>query len=72
LIAGVAAAAARQWRTAEDHFEIALQHAVAFPQRLEDAEIRRFHAMMLMERAAQLIARRRKGYLVKRCWFIRA
>jgi predicted ATPase len=52
MIAGVAAAAARQWRMAEDHFEIALQHAVAFPQRLEEAEIRRFHAMMLMERAA--------------------
>jgi hypothetical protein len=51
-IAGVAAAAARQWRAAEDHFQIALQHAEAFPQRLEQAEIRRFHAMMLMDRAA--------------------
>jgi tetratricopeptide (TPR) repeat protein len=51
-IAGVAAAAARQWLAAEDHFEIALQHAEAFPQRLEQAEIRRFHAMMLMDRAA--------------------
>jgi tetratricopeptide (TPR) repeat protein len=51
-IAGVAAAAARQWRAAEDHFRIALQHAETFPQRLEQAEIRRFHAMMLMDRAA--------------------
>jgi predicted ATPase len=51
-IAGVAAAAARQWRAAEDHFGVALQHAEAFPQRLEQAEIRRFHAMMLMDRAA--------------------
>jgi tetratricopeptide (TPR) repeat protein len=51
-IAGVAAAAARQWRAAEDHFGIALQHAEAFPQRLEQAEIRRFHAMMLIDRAA--------------------
>jgi hypothetical protein len=51
-IVGLAAAATRQWRAAEDHFGIALQHAEAFPQRLEQAEIRRFHAMMLMERAA--------------------
>ena len=51
-IAGVAAAAARQWLAAEDHFEIALQHAEAFPQRLEQAEIRRFHAMMLLSRGA--------------------
>ena len=51
-IAGVAAAAARKWRTAEDHFGIALQHAEAFPQHLEESEIRRFHAMMLMDRAA--------------------
>jgi tetratricopeptide (TPR) repeat protein len=51
-IAGVAAAAARQWKAAEDHFQIAMQQAEAFPQRLEQAEIRRFHAMMLMDRAA--------------------
>jgi hypothetical protein len=51
-IAGVAAAAARQWRAAEDHFGIALQHAEAFPQRLEQAETRRFHAMMLLDRGA--------------------
>jgi hypothetical protein len=51
-IAGLAAAAARQWRPAEDHFGIALQHAEAFPQRLEQAEIRRFHAMMLIDRGA--------------------
>jgi hypothetical protein len=51
-IAGIAAAAAHQWHAAEDHFEIAIQHAEALPQRLELAEIRRFHAMMLMDRAA--------------------
>ena len=51
-IAGVAAAAARQWEAAEDHFQIALQQAESFPHRLEQAEIRRFHAMMLMDRAA--------------------
>src|SRR2546425_7865810 len=51
-IAGVAAAAARQWQAAENHFQIAMQQAEAFPQRLEQTEIRRFHAMMLLDRAA--------------------
>jgi tetratricopeptide (TPR) repeat protein len=51
-IAGLAAAAACQWEAAEDHFQIALQQAKSLPQRLEQAEIRRFHAMMLMDRAA--------------------
>jgi hypothetical protein len=51
-IAGVSAAAAQEWEAAEDHFKIALQHARSFPDRLEPAEIRRFHAMMLMDRGA--------------------
>jgi hypothetical protein len=51
-IAGVAAAAARQWDAAEHHFQVAMQHAESFPNLLEQAEIRRFHAMMLMDRAA--------------------
>jgi len=51
-VAGVAAAAARQWEAAEEHFQIAMQQAESFPYRLEQADIRRFHAMMLMDRAA--------------------
>ena len=51
-IAGVAAATARQWEAAEEHFRIAMEQAESFPYRLEQAEIRRFHAMMLIERAA--------------------
>jgi tetratricopeptide (TPR) repeat protein len=50
--AGVAAAAARKWEAAEEHFKIALQQAESFPDHLEQAEIRRFHAMMLIDRAA--------------------
>jgi hypothetical protein len=50
-IAGAAAAAAGQWEAAEEHFQIALQQAEAFPNRLEQAEIRRFRAMMLIDRA---------------------
>ena len=37
---------------AEDHFRIAMEQAETVPQRLEQAEIRRFHAMMLIDRAA--------------------
>jgi predicted ATPase len=52
-IAGVAAAGARQWEAAEEHLRIAMQQADSFPQRLEQAEIRRFHAMVLRDRAAR-------------------
>ena len=51
-IAGVAAAAASKWDAAEEHFQIARQQAEFFPDRLEQAEIRRFHSMMLIDRAA--------------------
>jgi tetratricopeptide (TPR) repeat protein len=51
-IAGIAASAARQWEAAEEHFKIALQQAEYFPNRLEQTEIRRFHAMMLIDRDA--------------------
>jgi len=51
-IAGFSAAAARQWGAAEDHFQVAMQQAKSFPHFLEQAEIRRFHAMMLIDRAA--------------------
>ena len=50
-IAGLAAAGARQWKAAEDHFRVARRQADFFPDRLEQAEIRRFQAMMLRDRA---------------------
>ena len=51
-IVGIAAASAHQWEAAEEHFQIAMQQAESFPNRLEQTEIRRFHAMMLIDRAA--------------------
>ena len=51
-IAGIAASAAHQWGAAEDHFQIALHQAQSFPDRLEQAEIRRFRGMMLLDRGA--------------------
>ncbi len=50
-IAGLAAAAAHQWEAAEKHFQVAMRQAEFFPDFLEQAEIRRFHAMMLRDRA---------------------
>ena len=52
-VAGVAASAAQEWEAAEEHFQIAMQTAESLPNRLEQAEIRRFHAMMLLERGAR-------------------
>ena len=51
-IAGLAAGAERQWEAAEDHFRIVMLQAESLPDSLEQAEIRRFHAMMLVDRAA--------------------
>jgi tetratricopeptide (TPR) repeat protein len=50
--AGIAAIAARNWDTAENHFRIAMQQAESYPNVVEQADIRRFHAMMLLNRAA--------------------
>jgi tetratricopeptide (TPR) repeat protein len=50
-IAGIAAAAARQWEAAEDHFQMAMRQAESFPHVLEQTDIQRFHAMMLINRA---------------------
>jgi tetratricopeptide (TPR) repeat protein len=52
-VAGMAAAAAREWEAAEDYFQTAMQHAESFPHLLEQAEIRTFYAMMLLDRAGQ-------------------
>ena len=62
-VAGIAASAGRQWEVAEDHFQTAMQHAESFPYHLEQAEIRRFHAMMLLDRAGQGDRERARGLL---------
>jgi eukaryotic-like serine/threonine-protein kinase len=51
-IGGIAAAAAHSWDTAEEHFQIAMMQAESFPNIVEQADIRRFRAMMLVTRAA--------------------
>jgi hypothetical protein len=66
-VAGMAAAAARQWDASEQHFQTALRQAETFPHSLEQAEIRRFHAMMLIERAAPGDRARARGFL-RQAW----
>ena len=51
-IAGLAAGGAHQWEAAERHFKIAERQAEYFPDLLEQAEIHRFNAMVLLDRAA--------------------
>ena len=52
-VAGLAAAGAHQWKAAEDHFQLARRQADFSPDRPEQAEIRRFQAMMLKNRAGR-------------------
>jgi class 3 adenylate cyclase/tetratricopeptide (TPR) repeat protein len=48
--AGISAAAGRRWDKAEEHYQTALQQAHDLPHRLEQPEVRRFYATMLLER----------------------
>ncbi|MGQ0465976.1 MAG: ATP-binding protein [Sporichthyaceae bacterium] len=52
-VAGVAAAAERDWDAAEAHFAIALAQADELPHRFEQLETRRCYAAMLAERGAR-------------------
>jgi tetratricopeptide (TPR) repeat protein len=51
-VAGIAATAARNWDSAERHFSEALRIAEELPHRIEQPEVRRFHAQMLIERGS--------------------
>jgi class 3 adenylate cyclase/tetratricopeptide (TPR) repeat protein len=50
--AGVAAAAGRQWKKAEQHYQTALRQAHEIPVVLEQPEVRRWYARMLVDRNA--------------------
>lgn len=51
--AGIAAAAGRDWEVAERHFQTALRQADELPHRIEQADVRRWYARMLMDRDAR-------------------
>jgi hypothetical protein len=69
-VAGIAAAAGGRWDVAERHFSEALRVARELPHLLEQPEIRRFHAQMLLDRddpgdvdrARVFLGEARKGY----------
>jgi serine/threonine protein kinase/tetratricopeptide (TPR) repeat protein len=48
--AGIAAAAGERWDEAEEHFETALRQAHEIPVRIEQPEVRRWYAWMLIDR----------------------
>ena len=50
-VAGIAASAAKRYDDAEGHFAAALEEAERLPLRNEEAEVRRFWAAMLLDRA---------------------
>jgi tetratricopeptide (TPR) repeat protein len=63
--AGIAAAAARRWEQAEHHYQAALQVAEALPSRIEQADLRRLHACMLLDRDQPGDRERARGQLAK-------
>jgi len=68
--AGIAAAAGGDWYQAQEHFEDALRTAHEIPHRVEQPEVRRWYARMLLdrdapgdrERARTLLAEARTAY----------
>ena len=50
--AGIAAAAGQLWEQAKDHFDTALRQAHEIPHVIEQPEVRRWYARMLIERNA--------------------
>jgi serine/threonine protein kinase/tetratricopeptide (TPR) repeat protein len=50
--AGIAAAAGQLWEQAEEHFDTALKQAHEIPHVIEQPEVRRWYAHMLMKRGA--------------------
>jgi class 3 adenylate cyclase/tetratricopeptide (TPR) repeat protein len=51
-VAGMAAAAGRQWEKAEEHYQTALRQAHELPVVIQQPEVRRWYARMLIDRDA--------------------
>jgi hypothetical protein len=51
-VAGIAATAGKQWQTAEAHYQTALRQAHELPHMIEQPEVRRWYARMLLDRDA--------------------
>lgn len=69
-VAGIAAAAGRDWHRSEDHFRSAVKQLAPFPNAFERHEVNRFYAQMLLERddpgdsdaALEMLHAARSGY----------
>ena len=51
-VAGIAAAAGERWQEAEEHHQAALRQADELPHLIEQPEVRRWYARMLLDRNA--------------------
>ena len=49
-MAGIAAACGQQWRAAEEHYREALRQAHDLSHKIEQPEVRRWYARMLLDR----------------------
>jgi tetratricopeptide (TPR) repeat protein len=49
-VAGIAAACGGQWEKAEEHYQTALRQAHELPHKIEQPEVRRWYARMLLDR----------------------
>jgi len=63
--AGIAAAAGEEWTLAEAHFEKALRLAEELPHRLEQPEVRRWYARMLLDREGSGDEQRARKMLIE-------
>ena len=62
-VAGIAAASGGNWDGAEAHFEAALREAHELPHKIEQPEVRRWYADMLIERGAPDDVEKARGLL---------
>jgi tetratricopeptide (TPR) repeat protein len=51
-VAGIAAACGKQWEKTEEHYQTALRQAHQLPHKIEQPEVRRWYARMLIDRDA--------------------
>ncbi len=62
-LAGIAAGAGANWAQADEHFQMALRRAEEMPNIIEQPEVRRFYARMLLDRNAPGDREKARGLL---------
>jgi len=64
-VAGMAAAAGRQWERATDHYDTAMQQAAEIPHVPEQPQVRYWYARMLLDRDEPGDREKARGLLVE-------